>query len=388
MLIPIRTDNRLSLVPVVNYALVAVNVIAFIVQQRTPERQLLPFLLHPASPELVQFFTSMFMHGDWMHLLGNMVFLWVFGNSINDRFGHVGYAAFYLAGGVLSGIGYILLSGDAPVLGASGAISAVTGAYLVLFPRVRVTVLLLAFWIVPLEISSLVFLGLQFAWNLFASVTGRGGGIAYAAHSAGYVYGILIVALLLWIGLLPRDVFDLLSLWKSQRRRQSYRRMVSRGYDPFSHQQRREQRLEVEQTQSRPRLDTPAGQALEVRRQVSQAHGMGDFSTAASRYLELLNLEDAAVLPRQQQLDVANQLMTEQRHPQAADAYERLLKHYPGYEHRGDIELMLGLLYGRYLGQTEAAAQWLRRAVEDLHDGRKLQMAREELRSLESGGRG
>ena len=91
------------------------------------------YYLHPDQPEILQFFTSVFLHGSWMHLIGNMIFLWVFGNAVNDRFGHVGYAAFYLAGGVLSGLGYVLLAGQAPVLGASGAISAVTGCYLVLF---------------------------------------------------------------------------------------------------------------------------------------------------------------------------------------------------------------------------------------------------------------
>ncbi|MCD6378262.1 MAG: rhomboid family intramembrane serine protease, partial [Planctomycetes bacterium] len=153
-MIPIGTDRKLKHTPWINYALVAINVFVFVFLQRA--RSDLPalriYLLHPNEPELFQFVACMFMHGGWGHLIGNMIFLWVFGNPVNDRLGHVGYLAFYLAGGIFAGIGYVLLSGTAPVLGASGAISAVTGAFLVLFPRVRVMVLLFLFYLlVPIE---------------------------------------------------------------------------------------------------------------------------------------------------------------------------------------------------------------------------------------------
>ncbi|MCK4626573.1 MAG: rhomboid family intramembrane serine protease, partial [Phycisphaerae bacterium] len=144
-MIPIGTDRRLKHRPWVNYAIVAANIFVFIVLQQTRSDTpgVRTYLLWPDKPEVYQFFSCMFMHGGWGHLLGNMIFLWVFGNAVNDSLGNVGYLAFYLAGGVIAGVGYVLLSGTAPVLGASGAISAVTGAFLVLFPRVRVTVLLI-----------------------------------------------------------------------------------------------------------------------------------------------------------------------------------------------------------------------------------------------------
>ncbi|HAU37435.1 MAG TPA: hypothetical protein DCX07_06915, partial [Phycisphaerales bacterium] len=93
----------------------------------------------------------------------------------------------------------------------------------------------------------------------------------------------------------------------------------------------------------------------------------------------LVQVADGAVLPRTQQLDVANQLMADQQYPAAADAYERFLRHYGGYEHLGDIHLMLGILYGRYLHQYERAAQMLERAVAELTDERKVQLARNDL---------
>ena len=148
-----------------------------------------PFLLDPFAPEIHQFFTSMFLHGNWMHILGNMIFLWVFGNAVNDRFGHVGYAAFYLAGGWLSGHGLRAVGRQAPVLGASGAISAVTGAYLVLFPRVRVTVSGLLFRHDPASRSPACTSWASSSPSTCGPAGGSGGGVAYAAHATGYVFG-------------------------------------------------------------------------------------------------------------------------------------------------------------------------------------------------------
>ena len=378
-----------------NYALVAANVLIFVLGFRGDNPQIDPWMLHPDEPQLHQFFSSVFLHATWVHLLGNMVFLWVFGNALNDRFGPAGYLAFYLAGGVLAGLGYLLLSAHAPVLGASGAISAVTGAYLVLFPRVRVTVLFFFFYILtPIQISSLVFLLIRFVTDLYMSVTpaitGRSaGGVAYAAHSAGYVFGIAAVTVLLATKILPRDAFDLLNLLRNAHRRSRYRHMVARGYDPFSATgagtkqpgtgRRRWVRTQTVKAKS---ADSASSRELELRREVGQACARHDLSTAAERYLELVQIAEQAVLPKQQQLDVANQLMADNKHPAAADAYERFLKHYEGYEHAGDIYLMLGVLYGRYLHQYDRAEKMLEQAVQLLHDPRKIEMANGDLQRV------
>ena len=137
MFIPVRTDYRMKRRPWVNYALVVANVAIFLMGYNGGNERIDPYLLNPDAPQLVQFFTSVFLHATGQHIFFNMVFLWVFGNVLNDRLGHVAYLAFYLGGGLLAGVGYILFSGHAPVLGASGAISAVTGAYLVLVPGAR-----------------------------------------------------------------------------------------------------------------------------------------------------------------------------------------------------------------------------------------------------------
>ena len=230
----------MSRTPWANYALVGVNVLVYLTGYNGATLgHYDPLLLQPSFPQLSQFFTSMFLHAGWEHLLGNMVFLWVFGNALNDRLGHVSYLAFYLAGGVLAGVGYLLLAGQAPVLGASGAISAVAGAYLVLLPRVRVTVLaIIIYYITTFEVSSLVFLMIQLVWNLWMSVKilgdQFGGGVAYSAHSAGYLFGIAVAAGALSLKLLPKDDHDLLDLIRNYHRRSRFRRMAAKGYDAFT----------------------------------------------------------------------------------------------------------------------------------------------------------
>jgi len=386
-MIPLRTDYRLRHTPWANYALIAANVLIFLLGYHGQNARIVPYMLWPDRPELEQFFSSVFLHADFMHLAGNMLFLWVFGNAVNDKFGNVGYLAFYLGGGVLAGLGYILLDGQGPALGASGAISAVTGAFLVMLPRTRVLVLIIFFYIMPVEISSLYFLAFQFAWNVFMSLRG-GGGVAWWAHSSGYVFGIGVAFGVLSVKLVERDPFDLLNMLREWNRRQKYRRMVAGGYDPFSHQGGRTafSRPVRSRSAAQKTSDTAEAKELQLRREIAEACARNDVSAAARRYIELVQIVGGAVLSKQNQLDVANQLMAEQQYPAAADAYERLLTHYPGYEHAGDIHLMLGILYGRYLHQRDRAEQALQKALDTLHEDSKIALAKADLANLRGRG--
>jgi len=379
--------------PWVNYALIAANVIVHFYAHTLDGNALRPYLLYPDSPRLWQFFTSVFLHANVLHIAGNMLFLWVFGNALNDRFGHVAYLAFYLAGGVIAGVGYVVLAGRAPVLGASGAICAVTGAYLVLFPRVRVTVLLWIFYFITrLQVSSLLFVGFQFVYDAMMTVSGSEGGVAYAAHTSGYLFGIVTSLVLLAAKVVPRDPMDLLDMITQSRRRQRFRRMVSQGYEPFlgtgpaggvknADADASSRWVDARSVHSAP-PDTEAARELSLRREISAACTRHDLPAAAGMYLQLVQIADDAVLNRQNQLDVANQLMDSEQYPAAADGYERLLKHYPAYEHAADIHLMLGLLYGRYLHQYDRAEHYLDRAIEGLREDRKIEMARTELQQV------
>jgi len=392
-MIPIQTDYRMRTRPWVNYALVAANVLIFLAglnnMSLASSLRITPFMLQPEFPLLHQFLSCMFLHAGWQHLLGNMLFLWVFGNVLNDRLGHLGYLLFYLAGGIVAGLGYVLLTPDAPVLGASGAISAVTGAFLVLFPRVHVT-LLVWFWLVfTYQIPSLILLGLYVIrdlWMSWHSIVGSNlGGVAYVAHSSGYLFGIVMVSIMLLLRLLPRDGYDLLYLFRQDFRRRRYRRAVQTGPGPFGPNRMLHtaepgaRHVDAKTVNKVGRRDTQAGQELELRRQIAGAVGHGSIDDAIDSYTRLIEINDDVVLPRQQQLDIANQLMTMARYPAAAEAYERFLRNFRSYEHVGDIELMLGMIYGRYLGHLDRAVELLTHAEANLHDDRKKTMAAAEL---------
>ena len=155
------------------------------------------------NPIWLTLFTSIFMHGGWLHLAGNMLFLWVFGDNVEHRIGHVLYLAFYLVAGVIATFAQILVETGSiiPTLGASGAISGVLGAYLVMFPTNRVTVFLLRFLVpVPAIVAIGMWAVLQFI-NGFGAIGGeQAGGVAYMAHIGGFIAGVVA-------GLLFRVVF-------------------------------------------------------------------------------------------------------------------------------------------------------------------------------------
>ncbi|MGH2445346.1 MAG: rhomboid family intramembrane serine protease [Candidatus Limnocylindria bacterium] len=157
------------------------------------------------SPIWLTLFSSMFMHGGWLHLGGNMLFLWIFGDNVEHRIGHGLYLVFYLAAGIIATFAQILVSADSviPTLGASGAISGVLGAYLVMFPSNRVTVFLFRFLMpVPAIVAIGMWAALQFVNGLgAAAITEQTGGVAYMAHIGGFVAG-------LTAGLLFRVIFS------------------------------------------------------------------------------------------------------------------------------------------------------------------------------------
>lgn len=189
----------------VNLLLIAVNVIVFLYQVSLgPGIQ--DFInrwgVIPANiiqgEGLITLLTSMFLHGGWLHLIGNMLFLWVFGDNIEAVLGHVGYLLFYLAGGLAASAAHILVGPDStiPSVGASGAIAAVLGAYIVMFPRSRIRVLLVFFFLTITRVSALVFLGLWFVMQLLNGIAGiadtaQTSGIAFWAHIGGFVFGLI-----------------------------------------------------------------------------------------------------------------------------------------------------------------------------------------------------
>jgi membrane associated rhomboid family serine protease len=145
---------------------------------------------------LLTLFTSQFLHGDWLHLIFNMLFLWVFGNNIEDRLGRIRFLPFYLICGALAGLAQSAADPDSPVplIGASGAISGVLGAYLVLYPRVGVWSVVLPFFFLPFRIPAWLWLAVYLALQLlYLGDSAGGGGVAYLAHIGGFVAGAALI---------------------------------------------------------------------------------------------------------------------------------------------------------------------------------------------------
>jgi membrane associated rhomboid family serine protease len=240
MVFPLYDDNTdRTTTPLVNYAIIALNIFVFVVLQKlgsdtgftysfstvpaeilqghdivtparvlehpvTGQRVLIPGLGETPGSVYLTLFTSMFMHGGIAHIAGNMLFLWIFGDNIEDRLGHIKYLIFYLLCGIIASLAHVFTTGVfaadpdsllVPSLGASGAISGVLGGYLLLHPKRRVTVILFRFLT---DVPAYVAIGIWFAFQLISGLGMLGGGsqsggVAYAAHIGGFIAGLVLI---------------------------------------------------------------------------------------------------------------------------------------------------------------------------------------------------
>jgi membrane associated rhomboid family serine protease len=229
--VPIRDENPLRSMkyPVVNYLLILANVAVFALEQTgMPQNIIVSFAVVPAEllrvgvfggpalgpndgipvPESYTLFTYMFFHGDIFHIAGNMLFLWVFGDNVEDALGHVKYLLFYIACGITAGLthAYVSPTPEVPLIGASGAVAGVIAAYLLLHPHVRVWIL--AFRFIPLRISAMWALGAWILSQLVMVAMPQAGPVAWWAHIGGLVTGAILVLFLRRPGvpLLGRDL--------------------------------------------------------------------------------------------------------------------------------------------------------------------------------------
>lgn len=215
-MIPLRDDNPTEITPVVTVAFIVACVLVFLYESSLPMPSREVFLYAygaiPAvvfghaqlPPELVNMpaygtlISSMFLHGGWMHLIGNMLYLWIFGNNIEDVMGHGKFIVFYMICGVLAALSHALLDPQStiPMVGASGAISGILGAYLLLYPHARVLVLVPFVLIGTFNVPAAMVLGLWFLMQLFSggmSLGNQGGGVAFFAHIGGFLAGMALI---------------------------------------------------------------------------------------------------------------------------------------------------------------------------------------------------
>ncbi|MGA2916512.1 MAG: rhomboid family intramembrane serine protease [Sedimentisphaerales bacterium] len=386
MLLPIRTNIEPQRTPYMNYALITANVVIFAMTYNFSggSSELRPwaqsYMLTPAYPFLWQFITYAFLHGGFLHIFGNMYFLYMFGNNVNDRLGNVGYLGFYLAGAVFSAIGHILIASlhgtgiATPVLGASGAIAAVTGAYLVLYPQTIITILYWFFIIGTIDVPAiyLILIKMIFIDNVISRTAQN---VAYDAHLAGYTFGIGSILLLLVIKFLPHNDFDLWAMIRRWNTRRAYKDSVSQDWDPFSG--RLTKKITVKEIK-------PDEKTIALRQEILTRINQGNLASAAQLYLEMPQKDTGQLLPRQAMLDIANQLMSEGKWTDAAAAYEKFLTFYSGSEHPGQVRLMLGIIYARYLPDKTKALEHLKKALDKLTDPVQKKMCSDEIQRLES----
>lgn len=406
-MIPIRTDSPLRSTPYMNWALIVANVVVWVAQSVGGSRLAdgggtawyYGYTLSAMQPELWHFVTYGFLHAGAMHLVSNMLFLYIFGNNVNDKMGHVGYLAFYLSSVIASGLAFVLWSHDGnPVLGASGGVAAVVGGYMILFPRANITIFSLFFIIGTFEIPSLWFVLAFFAKDLIG-LSGQSN-VAHSAHVGGTLFGMAVCFALLASHLLPRDQYDVLAMVKRWNRRRAYRDAVSGGWNPYGPTTAGGPARGPGQGQgggwggwnglpgpagtSAPAPIDPAQQKLlEIRARISEAITGHELPKAVNLYVELKNLDPKQVLSRQAQLDVANQLAAEQRYAQASEAYETFLLHYPKYEQVEQLELMLGLIQVRFLNTPARAREHLLKALAKLTDENARGLAKAELAKID-----
>ena len=382
LILPIRTDSPLRSTPYANWLLIAANLLVFLAEAVDPRLQV-RLALSPRFPEVYQFVTYQFLHAGLLHVAGNMLFLYIFGNNVNDKMGNLGYLAFYLAGGVVAGAAYAMTEqGPAPLVGASGSIAAVTGAYLVLFPRSHVSIFYWFVFVGRFELQALWFIGAFFAMDVFLS-RGQQDDVAHMAHIGGTAFGLAVCLCLLVSQLLPRDQFDVWALIQRWNKRRQYRDLVAKGYNPFDYAQPAGAAAAGRRKATEGVADD---RAATLREQTAAALGRGDVTAAMDGYAQLKQVDAGQVLSRQAQLDMATHLYHHHRYPEAAEAYEALLRAYPKQDRLDQVELMLGLLYSRHLHQAERARAHLQAVADRSHGGRELEMAREELAALATGG--
>src|SRR4051794_21239380 len=199
-MIPLRDVIPSRTTPYITITIIVLNAIAWFFELSL-SRDTLPVFLQvygvvPADFSPPTLISSMFLHGSWSHVIGNMWYLWIFGDNVEDRCGHGRFIVFYLLCGIAAAFGQIAMNPNSllPTIGASGAIAGVMGAYFILYPQSRVLTLVPIFWFEVIEVPAIVLLGFWFLMQLFnagavATTSNTGGGVAFAAHVAGFLVG-------------------------------------------------------------------------------------------------------------------------------------------------------------------------------------------------------
>ena len=389
MIIPLGTDRPRRRKPRATGVIIVLNMLTYLVSLildavGTSEMQATMISLGTSRAAVADgsvwtLLTYQFAHSpnDVFHLAFNMLGLWIFGSSLEDRMGHLNFVAFYLMGGVVAGLAHTLVSAG-PVIGASGAVCAATGGFLVLFPRAQVKILVI-FLLIGIYMIPATWIVAFFVFFDMLGILKPAAPVAHAAHLAGYAYGFLLCALLVAVRIVKSDEHDLLYLLRQGRRRREYRRVLRESEVA--------QDVASPKSMSIPVLRSsdvdPATQAL--RSEVLQALRLREFDTACDRFRKLIDTAPETVLPESAQLEMANRLQADGDRERAAVAYRELISHYPRSRQVHEVKVLLASLLIRTLDQPEEARPLLESALPELTSNDHRQLAQRLLDSIGTG---
>lgn len=391
IVLPIRTACVIRRTPAANYGLIAANVfLFFLFHERFTGGALAAFkeqhlFLTTHNLAIHKFFTYQFMHHDAMHLLGNMVFLWVFGNGVNAKMGNGPYLLFYLAGGAFAGWGHALMQeGMSALLGASGAIAAVTTAYLVLFPRSHVTVLIWFFFIHFIEVPAMLLIIIKvIVWdNVVGPALTTSQQVAHDAHLAGYFFGFVGAMFMLLLRGLPRDQFDILAVLKRWHQRRGFAAAMAEPGAAARAQYGTVARPVEFDPRERAREEALLDEIAALRGRIGDAFARGDIREAATLYEDLVEKSPGLCMSERQQLGIAREFYARQRYPQAAAAFDRYVTCYPQSSEASNVRLLLGIILARDLRDYERADRLLTTSMNVLRDDRRRSQCLQWLRDV------
>lgn len=371
MMIPFGTDRPLHRPTVITYWLIALCIGMFLLKvfwSRFDPKVYEGFedalVLDPQRFSFINLFTYQFLHADVWHLVGNMLFLLVFGPNVEDRLKRWGFLPFYLLGGAIAGGAHCLL--EEPVfvnevvsiipgaVGASGSIAAVTGAYMILFPLTNIRVVLFFIIIGTFNIPAWIMIVLAIGKDIFLQAAG-GGDVAHIAHLGGYAWGIAVSLVLLATRVVPRETYDAFSMMRQAYRRRRFKELAtSKAGAPW----RAEAPAAIAASTKPP--DERETKIAELRAQVHRLHSQGNLDQACEEYVRLVGMTGDTAMHRTAQLDLANHFFARAKHQHADAAYEAFLKRHPADTQVGHVRLMLALINARYLNDPVRAKGFLR----------------------------
>lgn len=398
---PIGTDHEGRRPAIAVVLLIVANVLAFVAMRNgwgvgsaaagdglpPLEAFLHRYMFQPKDLRWWQPFTALFVHSPdspW-HLAGNMLFLWVFGKPVESHVGFWRFLLLYVAGGLAAWLGHWAFSPN-PALGASGAISAITGVFVVLFPRSH-TRFFVFFGMTVVAIPSIWMVGIYAAldvYRLLGDVAGFDRSqVAAAAHLAGLGFGIGSGLLLLWSGAVPRGEWDLLYSIKQWRRRRELRSALRQpGPSPWANDIAAVRQPPPKPAPSpsvapppRPEPTTDAADIAQLRSAIQAALRAGNVDAAFTGYRTLELREARTSLPAEAQLDLANRALAAGDANLAGRAYERFLGTFPRHPKANEVRLLLAVVFVRRLGEPAKARPLLDGLAERLADPGQRELA-------------